>query len=117
MKIRKNYLKWYEEVIAKVEMACGIKKALADELLEKREFGVKKYENESYQISEENSLNVNIKKHAKGEIIDLLNYLLHMAIMRKLNNKNILTNDLNNMIKTCQELYELVDKVELKEFD
>lgn len=114
---RKNYPGWYEETIMKVEMATGIKKHLADILADKREFGLKKYEEESYQISEGNSLNVNIKKHAKEEVVDLLNYLLHMAIMRKLNGTNILTSSLDDMIKTCQDLYEEIDRVKLKEFD
>lgn len=117
MASRKNYPKWYEETITKIEMATGVRKPLADMLSDKREFGLKKYEDDSYQVSEENSLAVNIKKHAKDEVIDLLNYLLHMAIVRKLNGINILTPSLDNMIKTCQDLYEEIDKVNLKDFD
>lgn len=110
----KNYPDWYEDTIIKVELATGVKKELADILSEKRAFGIEKYKDASYQISEENSLSVDIKKHAKEEVVDLLNYLLHMAIMRKLSNASILTPKLDDMIKTCQDLYEEIDKVDLR---
>lgn len=117
MVIDSNYLKWYEENIKKISFATGIKEGLFKELEDKRLFGARKYGKESYQISESNSRNVDIKKHAKEEIVDLINYLLHMAVVRKLNEKSALTADLNEMIKYCQSVYELIDEVELEDFD
>lgn len=117
MVIDKNFYKWYEDTIFKITLAAGIKEDLGKELVKKREFGVNKYGKDSYQISEENSINVDIKKHAKEEIIDLINYLLHMAIVRKINNKSALNADLDDMIKCCQDMYNKIDEISLEDFD
>lgn len=117
MVIDKNFYKWYEDTIFKISLASGIRENLGKELEAKREFGVTKYGKDSYQISEENTLNVDIKKHAKEELVDLTNYLLHMAIIRKMNKKSALSADLDDMIKCCQDMFNKIDDVSLEDFD
>lgn len=113
----KKYLKEYEEKIFKIGLILSIDEGLFNTLKDKREFGIEKYKDESYQISKENSLNVNIKKHAKEEVVDLLNYLLHMAVVRSLNNKSFLNGDLDEAIVMAKRLYYLIDDVKLEDFN
>ncbi len=47
------------------------------ELIRKREFGLEKYKDISFQSNFENAMKVDTVKHAEEEIVDLFNYLIH----------------------------------------
>ena len=67
----------YEEVLARLERALFQAPLLERALKKKRDFGIKKYGEESYQLSKENAMNVDTKNHAREELIDFFNYALH----------------------------------------
>lgn len=113
MKKDEDFTKLYEEMIFKAVLITSLDEGLARELKSKREFGLDKYKEKSFQLSKENAVGVNIKKHAKEEVIDLLNYLLHMAVVRRLNNKAILSPNLDEAISLAKRLYYLIDDIKL----
>ena len=110
-----KYSDWYEETADLIERSVSINGDLREILSNKRKFGLEKYKDISFQISKENSLNVNIKKHAQEELEDFINYLVHMAIVRKLNGvEDYISNELADMIDTANALYYKLYKVSLK---
>lgn len=113
MKKDEDFTKLYEETIFKTMLILSFDEGLAKKLKEKRDFGLEKYRDISFQISKENAVNVNIKQHAKEEVIDLLNYLLHMSVVRKLNGRPLLTRDLDDAIVWAKKLYYLIDDISL----
>lgn len=114
MEIDKKFLKQYEDLIHKASLVLSIDEGLYNKLKEKREFGIGKYKEESFQISKENAINVDIKKHAKEEVIDLLNYLLHMAVVRHLNKESLLSRDLDDAIVMAKRIYSIIDDIRLE---
>ena len=115
MKEKDDFTKQYEETMFKVALILSIDEGLANELKNKRKFGLDKYKEESFQLSKENALNVDIKRHAKEEIVDLLNYLMHMTVVRNLNKKSLLSGDLDKAIVMAKNLYYLIDDISLEE--
>lgn len=115
MKKGEDFTKLYEEMIFKAVLITSLDEGLANELKKKREFGLDKYKEKSFQLSKENAVTVDIKKHAKEEVVDLLNYLLHMAVIRRLNNKSILSPDLDDAIVFAKRLYYLIDDINLED--
>mgnify|MGYP001329491135 CR=1 FL=1 len=111
----RDFIEQYEETMFKIALILSIDEGLAKELKNKREFGLEKYKDKSFQISKENAINVNIKKHAKEEVVDLLNYLLHMAVVRNLNKKSLLSGDLDKAIVMAKNLYYLIDDIKLED--
>lgn len=75
----------YENAMDKLVESNNVDKALALKLKEKREFGFKKYGELSFQGSFENCMTAPTIEHAKEEVIDLLNYLLHEQYKNMIN--------------------------------
>jgi len=55
----------------------GFKSSLATDLRLKRDFGVQKYGEKSFQANETNAAEVDVINHALEEMIDYINYTLH----------------------------------------
>jgi len=109
-----EFSNWYEKEADDIEKTCNIDSNLRKTLSDKRAFGLNKYKEVSFQISEENSLNVDIKKHAEEELEDFINYMTHMAVVRKLNGCYNMSSEIYNMITEAESLYRRIRKVELK---
>ena len=110
-----KYSDWYEEIADLIERSVNIDDNFRKTLSDKRKFGLEKYKEISFQISEENSLSVNIKKHAQEELEDFINYLVHMVIVRKLNGvEDYMSDEIADMIAVGNILYSNIDKVSLK---
>ncbi len=80
---------------------------LKNVLKEKRAFGVKKYGETSFQLSEENSKNVDELQHALEEVADLLNYLAHgmyKAVEFNIGSKEFY----ENTFKIAEALYYII---------
>ena len=67
----------YEEAITNKQKLFSIGVDLAKQLHDKREFGLKKYGEHSFQANFENCMTSPTIEHASEELIDCLNYLLH----------------------------------------
>ena len=82
-----EYFEVYEEALnnilrkqtttGKNTLAFSYHKRLKDTLKEKREFGIKKYGDNSFQSSFEKSVLSPVVEHLMSEIIDAMNYSLH----------------------------------------
>lgn len=72
-----NFPKFYDNLI---EIRCqkfNIPIELSTKLKEKRDFGLEKYKEYSFQANFENSMTTPSLEHSEEEAIDLLNYILH----------------------------------------
>jgi len=76
-----NYHDSYEEAIINRERRQKIPKNIMEMTAAKREFGIKKYGGYSFQTSFENAMTCCIEEHIQGEIIDLINYMNHKALV------------------------------------
>jgi len=79
--------------------------SLKKDLKDKREFGLKKYGDISFQSSISNALSVDTKQHALEELIDYINYIGHEIFKASVNNdvkKELRAFDL---IKQAAKLY------------
>jgi len=82
-----EYFEVYEEALnnilkkqtttGKNTLAPSYHERLRDTLKEKREFGIKKYGDNSFQSSFEKSVLSPVVEHLMSEIIDAMNYSLH----------------------------------------
>ena len=114
-----DYKMIYEEAIIKRENRHVIPKRVQDFTADKRRFGLKKYENYSFQISFENSVTCDINEHIKSEITDLINYINHRDLMRDFKGLECLDSSavivmLVNLFEGADELSEEVIKHESK---
>jgi len=75
--IDKEFNAEYESIITYLANDLIKDKGLIKKLQDKREFGLKKYGDISFQANPMNAMGTDTVTHAKEEIIDLLNYLLH----------------------------------------
>lgn len=63
----------------------GFQTSLATDLAVKREFGVKKYGEKSFQGNKQNAMEVDMIAHASDELIDYINYTLHKMYQASVN--------------------------------
>lgn len=77
---------------------------LAAALLKKREFGVIKYGEKSFQGSKENAMSVDMIAHAKDELVDYINYTLHKIYQATINA------DMNEVVY-CKKRFQLAVKL------
>jgi hypothetical protein len=88
-----NFPDMYEKAIQKKQYICDISADLAGKLHDKRDFGLKKYGEFSFQGNLENCMTAPTLLHAQEEMIDCINYLLHEMY------KNDLRGDGNDKLK------------------
>lgn len=104
-----NYPDVYNDEINKLldrfKAPLDVKKILKD----KRDFGLEKYKELSYQNSLENSMSVDTVQHAFEEIVDLLNYLLHNLYISNLKGKDTDINEL--LIFKVIDIYSGIEKL------
>ena len=108
-----NYNEIYEQArnirISHLALPFELKKLMD----EKMEIGKNKYKELSFQDSFANSIKVDIEKHIKDEMADMLNYLVHWHICLSFhNNKNGKIDMVELAIENIKELYEKIGKIE-----
>lgn len=110
----KDYYKdYYYERWKRNFDSCNVDLGLMKELEKKLEFGREKYKEISFQNSKKASLDVDIKQHAKEEIIDLMNYLNHMIVVRDLNGLPAITDELKELIIQCEKTISKIEETKL----
>jgi hypothetical protein len=88
-----SFSEMYETAIQKKEYIYDINPELAKKLQDKRNFGLKKYGEYSFQGNLENCMTAPTLLHAQEEMVDCINYLLHEMY------KNDLRGDSNDKLK------------------
>lgn len=83
---KKTFNEAYEELIKEYSDHWGLSEELQAKLKAKRDFGVEKYGEYSFQSSFENAITVPIYDHLNEELIDALNYCLHARFVAGLKN-------------------------------
>lgn len=74
-------------------------------LIEKRDFGLKKYGEISFQSSYENAMGTDTVQHAKEEVIDLINYLIHETYKNSVNKDPIKFKKIKKLLKKSIKIY------------
>lgn len=93
-----NYNEFYEEMIARKEKQHGLSVTDSEKLAQKRELGVKKYGDYSFQSKFSASMTSPVIEHFKEEIYDALNYAFHIEFL-------IDTNSFDNK----EQIYKIID--------
>jgi hypothetical protein len=111
-KVKFNFAEMYETAMVNKQKSFFVKEDLATLLKEKREFGLKKYGDLSFQSSLENCMTCPTLEHAKEEIIDCLNYILHEQYkndLRGYNNERLksVTNIILTLYTTLSDLQHI----------
>jgi hypothetical protein len=74
---KKPFPEIYATAMLRYERLCSIPETIVKELEAKREFGLKKYKEISFQSNFDNAMSAPALLHLKEEIVDALNYTLH----------------------------------------
>ena len=105
--------KFNEEYEAEVQRIAALN--IDDEhvltlLKDKREFGLAKYKDISFQSNEENAMKVDTVQHAKEEMIDLMNYLIHERYKCK-NRMSVRPLLIEKLIRKTYKLYRKIERL------
>jgi hypothetical protein len=105
----------YEVAISRIleeagEGKGGISPTLCEKLKAKRDFGLKKYGEHSFQGNFKNAMTSPVFDHLEEEILDSINYLLHIKF--QLLFSTIATSFPNTALKQLIEMYEQLKSVQ-----
>lgn len=78
---KKTYAEYYEDLITQYSEELGIPPELQAILKAKRDYGLNKYKEYSFQSSFENTITTPIVQHLREELVDALNYCLHARLV------------------------------------
>lgn len=98
----------YEATLKKILFTLPFDNKLVEKLKEKRDYGLEKYKENSFQGSFENAMKSPVYKHAVEECIDLINYLLHIIFINNVQLKNC--DKVVENIKKVHEVYKFLDE-------
>ena len=101
-----NFSIAYSEYVDNYILNMGASEKLIALLREKREFGLKKYKEKSYQSSLTNAVACDTAVHATDEMVDCLNYLGHEYYKATLNDDSKRTIQVTNLFEYALTLYE-----------
>lgn len=79
-----DFFKFYSERMEELEIRHNIPDDLSKLLKDKRNFGVEKYGEYSFQSTFENALSSPSEEHLREELIDAINYALHSIYKAKI---------------------------------
>jgi hypothetical protein len=99
----------YENAVRKIEARYAVPPKLAEKIHAKREFGIKKYGELSFQGSFTNAMTVPIYDHLEEELIDSINYALHIEFQAIFDEIDEGYGD--ELLTKLLDLYKLVDKI------
>jgi hypothetical protein len=105
-----SFINMYENAIVNKQKTFFLKEDLTQLLKEKRELGLKKYGDLSFQSSLENCITCPTLEHAQEEIIDCLNYLLHEQYKNDLLGKS--NDKLKTVTSTVIGLYSTIEDLQ-----
>jgi hypothetical protein len=109
-----DYNTYYEQIINDVIVDILGQQNVAQLLQilqKKREEGLKKYGDLSFQSTFVNSMNSPTLQHAKEELQDAMNYLAHEIYKSKLLYPDM-TTDLKNIFRQLRQTYEEMENIE-----
>lgn len=106
-----DYSNIYENTISTLASNFVSDKEIEEKLASKRKYGREKYKEFSFQNSFENTMNVPIIDHAKEEIIDLLNYLLHMYYVNLITYNKSKLNSITSLICRTKLMYKKLQEI------
>lgn len=106
-----DYSNIYENTISTLASNFVSDKEIEEKLASKRKYGREKYKEFSFQNSFENSINVPIIDHAEEEIIDLLNYLLHMYYVNLITYNKSKLNSITSLICRTKLMYKKLQEI------
>ena len=103
-----SFAETYDKVINKFANQFELPEKLIKTLKEKREFGLEKYGERSFQSSFENAMSSLTIDHLQDEIVDAFNYSLHSYYVAKVNMDEDLTVKLEDVIKSLVKVNEQI---------
>jgi len=106
MKEEVEFSKIYEQAMINLANDFELGEELKEKLSNKRDFGLKKYGEFSFQSNFENCITSPTLLHAEEEMIDLFNYLLHEYYKQTIIGDNQQAKKITKLIYMTQELYE-----------
>lgn len=106
-----DYSNIYENTISTLASNFVFDKEIEEKLASKRKYGREKYKEFSFQNSFENTMNVPIIDHAEEEIIDLLNYLLHMYYVNLITYNKSKLNSITSLICRTKLMYKKLQEI------
>jgi len=80
----KSFPDVYEQAVRTIADRAGVDLPLMQELAAKRAFGLKKYGKKSFQSTFENAIAAPVVKHLEDELVDALNYAIHLTFVQTL---------------------------------
>lgn len=98
-----NFRNIYQNAVSNLENSYFLSDELKEKLKEKRDFGLEKYGDFSFQSNFENCMTAPSFDYALEEIIDLLNYLLHAQYQNMVNGEE--KQILKDKIREVNDLY------------
>jgi hypothetical protein len=108
-----DYNTYYEQIIDSIIIdTLGQKNVehLLQSLQEKREAGLKKYGDLSFQSSFVNSMNSPTLQHAQEELLDAMNYMAHEIYKSKLLYPDT-TADMELLLRNLHNVYKHVEEI------
>jgi flagellin-specific chaperone FliS len=102
----------YEQAICNIEDAFKLPAEVKEQLSKKRDFGLKKYGEYSFQTSLKNTLNVPTIKHLREEIIDSYNYTMHEFYKRNILGDNNFRDELIEIMKHLNKIWKITEDME-----
>jgi len=79
-----DFFKFYSDRMKEIQDKHNIPESLAKLLRDKRNFGVEKYGEYSFQSTFENAISSPSEEHLREELIDAINYAMHSIYKAKI---------------------------------
>ena len=102
----------YENAIVNIEKNYRLPEDLIKELKKKRDFGLEKYGEYSFQSTMKNALSTPTLTHLKEEIIDSFNYIDHEVYKQKLLANEENDASFNEIIVCLKRIWNTVNCIE-----
>ena len=109
------YSDWYEKMMQKKGEGFNLEDNILEKLSAKRKFGIKKYGDKSFQNSFDSSMTSPAKEHAKEELIDELNYLLHLHFVSLTTGSDGSLSDVDELehaVESIKEVFNILESLE-----
>ena len=103
-----NFYDLYETAICKIENEFEISKEIQVRLQEKRTFGFNKYGEHSVQGYFTNAMTTPIYNHLEEEIIDSINYVLHIRFQVVFSDCEVEDAQSHQILSTLLSLYDQI---------
>lgn len=118
MKGNFDFPSFYFKAVEKRFIKYNIPQEVREKLLDKLNFGLEKYKDYSFQSNFKNSITSPAIEHAEEEVIDFLNYLLHIDYV--FSAKGILDEKNSSLLKTliqnAKDSLEMIKELEAQDF-